>query len=56
MIVAVSTMFLFRIGAAYLMVKLFDMGIIAIWVAMVMDWVVRGSIFKYRFSNGKRIA
>lgn len=53
MIVAAATMFLFRIGFAYLLVKVFDFGMIAIWIAMVSDWLVRGTIFSFRLKKGK---
>ena len=53
MTVSVSTMFLFRIGVAYIFVKGFNLGILSIWVAMVLDWVVRSLIFHIRFTRGK---
>lgn len=53
MIVAAASMFLFRIGCAYVCVYLFNFGVVGIWVAMVSDWVVRLIIFEYRFKKGK---
>ena len=53
MVVAAASMFLFRIGCAYVCVKLFNLGVVGIWVAMVSDWVVRMIIFEYRFKKGK---
>ena len=53
MIVAASSMFLFRIGCAYLCVYLFNLGVMSIWVAMVLDWIVRAIIFEFRFKKGK---
>ena len=53
MVVAISTMFLFRIGFAYLLVYAFDAGVLAIWIAMVSDWVFRTILFKTRFERGK---
>ena len=53
MVVAAASMFLFRIGCAYICVHLFDFGVLGIWVAMVSDWVVRMVIFEKRFKNGK---
>ena len=38
--VSVSCMWVFRIGASYLLVYSFDMGLLGIWVAMFIDWVV----------------
>jgi len=53
MVVAAASMFLFRIGCAYICVHLFKLGVVGIWVAMVSDWVVRMIIFEYRFKKGK---
>ncbi|MBQ4259324.1 MAG: MATE family efflux transporter [Lachnospiraceae bacterium] len=53
MYVSVATMFCFRIGFAYLLVKAFHVGFIAIWIAMVSDWVIRGIAFRARFKQGK---
>ncbi len=53
MIIAVASMFLFRIGAAYIFVHLFHWGVIGTWVAMVSDWVIRSVLFMIRFKKGK---
>ena len=53
MIVSTASMFLFRIGAAYIFVHIFKMGVIGTWVAMVSDWVIRSTIFAVRFRRGK---
>ena len=53
MVFAILSMFLFRIGAAYIFVHVFDMGVIGTWVAMVSDWVLRTIIFLIRFLSGK---
>lgn len=53
MVVSTASMFIFRIGAAYLFVHAFNMGIIGTWVAMVSDWAIRSSIFIARFKIGK---
>ncbi len=53
MLVATASMFIFRIGAAYILVHIFKMGIIGTWVAMVSDWVIRSAIFMIRFKHGK---
>ncbi len=53
MMVAGASMFLFRIGCAYICVKLLNFGVVGIWVAMISDWVVRIIIFEYRFKKGK---
>lgn len=53
MVVASASMFLFRIGAAYIFVYVFHMGLIGTWVAMVSDWLIRSLIFIIRFRHGK---
>ena len=53
MVVSTASMFIFRIGAAYLFVHAFNMGIIGTWVAMVSDWAIRSAIFIIRFKIGK---
>lgn len=53
MVVASASMFIFRIGAAYIFVHAFNMGILGTWVAMVSDWAIRSTIFVTRFKRGK---
>ena len=53
MFVAAASMFMFRIGCAYICVNLLNMGVIGIWVAMILDWVIRSVIFELRFRHGK---
>lgn len=53
MVVASLSMFLFRIGAAYLFAYAFDLGVIGTWIAMVSDWTIRSIIFITRFKNCK---
>lgn len=53
MYVAVASMFLFRIGAAYFFVKVLDLGVLGTWYAMVSDWVIRSAIFLTRYKHGK---
>lgn len=53
MLVAAFSMFLFRIGCAYLCVHVFKIGVLGIWVAMVIDWIARSVIFEIRYKRGK---
>ncbi len=53
MVVASLSMFLFRIGAAYIFAKFMGFGVIGAWMAMVSDWVIRSIIFIIRFKQGK---
>ena len=45
MIISILSMWIFRIGFSYLLGKYFGMGVFGVWVAMVIDWVVRGKIY-----------
>ncbi|MFW6280895.1 MAG: MATE family efflux transporter, partial [Halanaerobium sp.] len=49
---AVST-WIFRLLLGYLLVHTFNYGLPGGWMAMVIDWVVRGSYVFFRFKNGK---
>lgn len=53
MVIATLSMFLFRIGAAYIFVHVFNMGVLGTWVAMVSDWLLRTVIFLVRYAKGK---
>ncbi len=48
-----TSMWIFRVGGAYLMVKLFGMGVEAIWYAMYLDWLARGALYLFRVLGGK---
>ena len=48
-----SSMWIFRVGGAYLMVRAFGMGIEAIWYAMYLDWIARGTLFSLRIASGR---
>ncbi|MEG0862949.1 MAG: MATE family efflux transporter [Clostridia bacterium] len=53
MTVSVFSMWVFRIGASYLLVYGFHMGLLGIWVAMAIDWVARAVLFSWRYRSGK---
>lgn len=48
-------MWLFRIGFSYVLAIFFNMGVLGIWVAMCIDWLVRSVLFVGRFLKGKWI-
>lgn len=52
MVAAAASMFAFRVGVAYIAVAL-GAGVLGIWIAMVLDWVVRTAIFELRYKHGK---
>ncbi len=53
MIVSMISMWLFRVGASYLLALAFDMGVYGVWLAMFLDWTVRSIIFIARFCGSK---
>ena len=53
MFAAICTMFAFRVGLSYLLIKVFHVGFIGVWIAMVSDWAIRSIIFTIRFKQGK---
>lgn len=48
-----GSMWVFRVGSAWLMVKVLGMGVEAIWYAMYLDWGCRGLLFTSRFLSGR---
>ena len=53
MIVSIFSMWIFRIGCSYLFVNQFKMGLFGVWVAMVVDWIVRSIFFVIRYASKK---
>lgn len=53
MLVSIACMWIFRIGASYLLVYAFNMGLLGVWCAMFIDWVVRGALFIKRYCGDK---
>ncbi|MBE3519749.1 MAG: MATE family efflux transporter [Firmicutes bacterium] len=51
--VTVAGMWIVRLGLTYLMMDVFHMGLEAAWIAMLMDWVVRSTLYAIRFKQGK---
>ncbi|MFV0364775.1 MAG: MATE family efflux transporter [Suipraeoptans sp.] len=52
MIIAITSMWIFRIGFAYLLGKYFELGILGVWVAMIIDWCFRSIMFGIRYFRG----
>ncbi len=42
-----------RFGMAYLFIQVWHWGLAGAWVAMVIDWIMRGSFVLFRFRQGK---
>ncbi len=53
MIVGVGSMWMFRIIAAYVLTIHFGLGLIGVWAAMILDWIVRSICFLIRYKGGK---
>ncbi len=53
MVIAVASMWIFRIGLAYLLVKEFSAPVIGVWIAMSADWIFRAVLFVWRMLGGK---
>lgn len=53
MLVAVCSMWTFRIGAGILFARYLDFGVLGIWYAMFIDWVVRIVFFVGRYRGKK---
>ena len=53
MLVSMFSMWTFRVGFSYIFVVGLQMGVLGVWFAMIIDWVVRSAIFTTRFLRGK---
>ena len=53
MYTSIVSMWIFRIGFSYLVGKYMGLGVFGVWVAMVIDWVVRAICFIIRYFNVK---
>ncbi len=49
MAVSILSMWIFRIGFAYLFVLMFGLGVMGVWYGMFIDWVFRAALFVWRF-------
>lgn len=54
MAVSVFSMWVFRIGFAYLFVKVLGIGVMGVWFGMFIDWLFRSVVFSVRFSGFTR--
>ena len=53
MVLSIISMWVFRFGFSYLLAIEFHMGIFGVWVAMTIDWLVRGIFFVCRYKSGR---
>ena len=53
LITTIIGMCLFRITLGYLLGIVLHFGLVGVWIGMVIDWVVRGTLYLIRFVKGK---
>lgn len=53
MTVSIFSMWVFRIGFGYLLGKFLGIGVLGVWIAMIIDWTFRSTMFLTRLFNGK---
>ncbi|NCC65537.1 MAG: MATE family efflux transporter, partial [Spirochaetia bacterium] len=53
MLVSMLSMWIFRVGASYILAVVYKMGIYGVWFGMYLDWMVRSTCFVMRFIRGK---
>lgn len=53
MIISVVSMWIFRVIFSYVLGEYLGMGVFGVWVAMIIDWLVRESCFVIRYRSGK---
>lgn len=55
MISSSLSMWLLRVVAATVLIRVFGLGPIAVWIGMALDWLVRAVLYTWRFLSGKWI-
>ena len=53
MVVSISSMWLWRVGLSFLLVRGIGFGLLATWAAMYVDWAFRSGCFLFRIAKGK---
>ncbi len=53
MYISIFSMFAFRIGLSYVIGIRMDMGAVGVWIAMIVDWIFRLSMFIGRYYSGR---
>ena len=51
--ISIISMWIFRIGFSFVLGKYAGMGVFGVWVAMTIDWAVRGVFFVSRYRGKK---
>ena len=53
LVTSIIGMWLFRITLGYLLGVVLKFGLVGVWVGMIVDWLVRGTLYFIRFKKGK---
>ena len=53
MVIAIVSMWTFRIGTAYIFSYYFNMGLLGVWIAMTIDWIFRAICYVVRYKGTK---
>lgn len=53
MVVSIASMWIFRIGLSYFLVRYLEVGLTGVWAAMGVDWVFRSVCFVWRMKSGR---
>lgn len=53
MIIAIASMWIFRIGCAYLITGYTNLGLLGVWIAMTVDWLFRAICYEVRYHGHK---
>ncbi len=53
MVIAIFSMWIFRIGTAYLLSSWLSWGLFGVWVAMTIDWIFRAICYVLRYRGNK---
>lgn len=51
--ISIFSMFAFRVAASFVLGEYFGMGAVGVWIAMVLDWIFRTTLFVWRFYSKK---
>lgn len=53
MVISMTSMWVWRIGFSIILVKVFNMGVLGVWIAMTIDWLFRSICFVTRLRQEK---
>lgn len=53
MLVSIFSMWIFRYFLSFLLARDLGLGLVGVWLAMIVDWIVRSILFIYRYKSGR---